>query len=103
MTRCLRPLTVNAPHICAAPIVFAGAGLLNGRQATSCPSYREKLGGAYYLDKMVVEDGKIITSKGPGTAISFTEYLKESPFEIKDFSYYFYSGDLDSAGPGKQG
>ncbi|GFE61281.1 DJ-1 family glyoxalase III [Geobacter sp. AOG2] len=57
--------------ICAAPTVLAAAGLLTGRQATSYPSYREKLGGAYYLDKTVVEDGKIITSQGPGTAIPF--------------------------------
>lgn len=57
--------------ICAAPTVLASAGLLNGRQATSYPSYRERLGGAYYLDRAVVEDGKIITSKGPGTAMSF--------------------------------
>lgn len=57
--------------ICAAPTVLAGAGLLNGRQATSYPAYREKLGGAYYLDKPVVEDGKIITCQGTGTAITF--------------------------------
>jgi len=57
--------------ICAAPTVLAKAGLLSGRQATSYPGYQEKLGGAYYLDKMVVEDGKTITSQGPGTAIPF--------------------------------
>ncbi|KAB0669602.1 HD domain-containing protein [Oryzomonas sagensis] len=57
--------------ICAAPIVLASAGLLNGRQATSYPAYRERLGGAYYRDKAVVNDGKFITSQGPGTALPF--------------------------------
>ncbi len=57
--------------ICAAPIVLAAAGLLNGKCATSYPTYSSKLTGAVYDDKPVVCDGNIITSRGPGTSMSF--------------------------------
>lgn len=60
--------------ICAAPGVFAGLGLLNGKKATSHPCREEllKSSGAEYLEKAVVRDGNIITSRGLGTALSFS-------------------------------
>lgn len=57
--------------ICAAPYVLANAGVLEGKHATSYPTYREKLGTALYEEKTVVEDGNILTSRGPGTALYF--------------------------------
>lgn len=57
--------------ICAAPIILASAGLLDGKHATSYPSYVSRLDGACYEDRQVVCDGRIITSQGAGTAISF--------------------------------
>jgi len=57
--------------ICAAPIVLAEAGLLNGKRVTCYPSYSDKLGNALYEDTPVVSDGNLITSQGPGTAIAF--------------------------------
>jgi len=57
--------------ICAAPIILADAGLLTGKHATSYPTYRNRLDGAVYVDRNVVTDENIITSQGPGTAISF--------------------------------
>ncbi len=57
--------------ICAAPYVLANAGVLDGRHATSFPSYRSRLGTAVYEEKTVVEDGNVLTSQGPGTAIAF--------------------------------
>ncbi len=57
--------------ICAAPIVLAASGLLNGKNATCYPTYIRRLIGAVYEDRPVVCDGNLITSKGPGTAISF--------------------------------
>jgi len=58
--------------ICAAPIILGAAGLLSGRRATSYPTYSNRLGGALYDARTeVVTDGNIITSQGPGTAISF--------------------------------
>lgn len=63
--------------ICAAPYVLAAAGILDGKRATSFPAYSGKLGGAIYQEKNVVEDGKIMTSRGPGTAVCFALAIVE--------------------------
>lgn len=57
--------------ICAAPIVLGRAGVLQGKHATSFPSCKDDLGGALYEEKAVVTDGNVMTSRGPGTALSF--------------------------------
>jgi 4-methyl-5(b-hydroxyethyl)-thiazole monophosphate biosynthesis len=57
--------------ICAAPIVLASAGVLQGKRATSYPSYKDRLGGAVYEERSVVTDGTVLTSRGAGTALSF--------------------------------
>jgi 4-methyl-5(b-hydroxyethyl)-thiazole monophosphate biosynthesis len=57
--------------ICAAPYVLANAGVLEGKHATSYPSFKEKLGNVEYEEKPVVTDGNVMTSRGPGTAICF--------------------------------
>ncbi len=59
--------------ICAAPSILASYGLLNGKQATSNPKFKDKvaIAGVTYQDKSVVSDGKVITSRGPGTSIDF--------------------------------
>jgi 4-methyl-5(b-hydroxyethyl)-thiazole monophosphate biosynthesis len=57
--------------ICAAPAIFGKAGILKGKKATCFPGYEAKLGGGIFIDKKVVTDGKIITSRGAGTAIDF--------------------------------
>lgn len=58
--------------ICAAPKVLAVAGLLQGRQATSYPGALDTAGpGIDYLNRTVVQDGRILTSRGPGTAMDF--------------------------------
>jgi len=56
--------------ICAAPTVLQAAGVLDGVRATSYPGF--KLPSARYVEAPVVEDGAIITSRGPGTAIEFS-------------------------------
>lgn len=60
--------------ICAAPKVLADAGLLNHRRATSYPGALDNrnIEGLSYQVAAVVTDGKVITSRGPGTAIDFT-------------------------------
>ncbi len=65
--------------ICAAPAVLAHAGLLKGKRATSFPGVLEKLThtGVTLQDQAVVKDGKVITSKGPGTAMDFALELIE--------------------------
>lgn len=57
--------------ICAAPMILGEEGILNGKKATIYPGMEEYLKGAKALDDRVVIDDKIITSKGPGTAMEF--------------------------------
>jgi len=63
--------------ICAAPYVLANAGVLEGKRATAFPSFSKRLGSAVYTEQSVVEDGKVLTSRGPGTAICFALALAE--------------------------
>jgi len=66
--------------ICAAPKVLASAGLLDKRRATSYPGVLDalKVPGMVYCEDAVVQDGKIITSRGPGTAMDFALALIEN-------------------------
>lgn len=64
--------------ICAAPVVLAGAGLLEGRKATGFPGVLDDFEGFEYSTSPVVQDGKIITSRGPGTAMDFALTLIEN-------------------------
>jgi protein deglycase len=57
--------------ICAAPIALAMAGLHTGRRVTSYPGFGKELAGATYVEDRVVVDGKVVTSRGPGTALEF--------------------------------
>jgi 4-methyl-5(b-hydroxyethyl)-thiazole monophosphate biosynthesis len=63
--------------ICAAPSVLATAGLLDGKQATSFPGALNPFQKVKQQHTAVVEDGKIITSRGPGTAMDFALTLVE--------------------------
>lgn len=64
--------------ICAAPKVLAHIGLLGGRKATAYPGTLEgEPGGIRIEDAPVVIDGKIVTSRGPGTAMEFALTLIE--------------------------
>lgn len=57
--------------ICAAPMVLGQNDLLNGRKATCYPGFEGMLTGATVESKLVVEDGHIITGRGPAAAIPF--------------------------------
>jgi 4-methyl-5(b-hydroxyethyl)-thiazole monophosphate biosynthesis len=57
--------------ICAAPMVLAEAGLLRGRQATAYPGVLDALPGITHSSAAVVQDGQVLTSRGPGTAMDF--------------------------------
>jgi len=59
--------------ICAAPSVLAHAGLLEGRKATSFPGFLTpgSAPGIRLSEDAVVVDGKVATSRGPGTALPF--------------------------------
>lgn len=65
--------------ICAAPKVLASVGLLDGRKATSYPGVLEGMDlPRVELSSMpVIQDEKVITSRGPGTAMDFALELIE--------------------------
>jgi len=63
--------------ICAAPTVLAAHGMIAGRRLTSHPSVKEQLAGAVYDEGRVVIDGRLVTSRGPGTAMEFAMALVE--------------------------
>lgn len=63
--------------ICAAPSVLAAAGLLDGKRATSFPTCLDSYPKVSRQNAAVVEDGKLITSRGPGTAMDFALTLVE--------------------------
>ena len=76
--RCLHGAGKTPAAICAAPMVLAAAGVVDGVPVTSHPSVRGKLGGAEVREApRVVRSGNVFTSQGPGTAIEFALALVE--------------------------
>ena len=64
--------------ICAAPLVLEKAGLLKGRAFTAYPGVvAGGTDGSVNTGAAVETDGKIITSRGPGTAMDFALRLVE--------------------------
>lgn len=63
--------------ICAAPMVLAAAGLLTGKRATCFPTCLDDFPEVHLCSDAIVEDGNIITSRGPGTAMDFALVLVE--------------------------
>lgn len=64
--------------ICAGPIVLGRAGILKDRKATCYPGVEEELGAKTLSDDIVVQDGNIITSRGPATAMYFSFKILEN-------------------------
>lgn len=64
--------------ICAAPMVLAEAGVLAGRRATSYPGFLDGLADVTLRSEAVVQDGTVLTSRGPGTAMDFALALVET-------------------------
>ena len=64
--------------ICAGPTVLAGLHISDGRKVTSYPGTGSQMGTADYREDDVVVDGKLITSRGPGTALAFARKLAET-------------------------
>jgi len=65
--------------ICAAPKVLADAGLLGGKRATGYPGTFDGMRPpeVTVVSDRVVRDGRVITSRGPGTAMDFALELIE--------------------------
>lgn len=63
--------------ICAAPTVFGGLGILQGKEAVCYLGMEDGLAGACIGKGPVAVDGNITTSRGVGTAIDFAMSLIE--------------------------
>jgi len=58
--------------ICAAALALHAAGILEGKRFTCYPGVEQKLpSNVQPMDEIVVVDGHLITSQGPGTAFEF--------------------------------
>lgn len=66
--------------ICAAPQVLAQHGLLDGKTMTSYPGFttQDEFPELHNTGAATECDGKIITSRGPGTAMDFALQLVET-------------------------
>ncbi|CAL8097070.1 unnamed protein product [Calicophoron daubneyi] len=70
--------------ICAAPLALKAHKIFSGKNLTSYPHVKTELQVDYnYLDKSVVVDGNLITSRGPGTAAEFAFTIVELLFGEK--------------------
>lgn len=65
--------------ICAGPAVLADAGILRDKNCTIYPGMEDELkkAGANPKSDFVVEDGTVITSQGPATALLFSLKIAE--------------------------
>lgn len=63
--------------ICAAPIALDKAGVLKGKKFTCYDGVQESIADGCYQKETVVTDGKLITSRGPSTALAFAYTIVE--------------------------
>lgn len=70
-------------QICHAPWVCISAGILQGRMVTSTPAIKDDLmnAGAHWIDKDVVIDRNIVSSRKPN---DLPVYVKEIIKKLKD-------------------
>ena len=66
--------------ICAAPIALDRAGLLAGKRYTCYPTTAAQIEaeGATWVDEIVVHEGNLILSQGPGTTLHFAYDLVDT-------------------------
>ncbi|MBJ6745509.1 DJ-1/PfpI family protein [Streptococcus sp. 121] len=64
--------------ICAAPIALERAGLLEDRNYTSYDGFDQEIQAGHYQKETVVQDGRVITSRGPASALAFSYALVDA-------------------------
>jgi protease I len=64
--------------VCHAPQLLIAADTVRGETLTSWPSVRTDLvnAGARWVDREIVEDGPLITSRHPGDLDAFVNAIK---------------------------
>ncbi|WAR14817.1 PARK7-like protein [Mya arenaria] len=70
---------IVCPGGAQAPIALASHKIGSGKSVTSHPSVKDKMtsAGYQYSEDRVVQDGKLITSRGPGTTFEFALKIVE--------------------------
>ncbi len=64
--------------ICAGPSVLGRLGILDGKEATIYPSWKDRLGeGVRYVEERIVEDDWLVTGQALGSSIPFALKLIE--------------------------
>ncbi len=63
--------------VCHGPLLLAAAGVVHGRTLTSWPAVSDELvgAGARWVDRDVVEDGQLVTSRRPADLEAFSSAL----------------------------
>ena len=58
--------------ICAAPMVLAGCGILDGKKATCSPGFERYFNASItYTGTLFQEDGNVITGEGPAATLPY--------------------------------
>jgi protein DJ-1 len=71
--------------ICMSPTVLLANDIALGKRITSYPKTKDELSKKYeYCEESVVQDGNIITSRGPGTVWRFTLKVVENLCGIEE-------------------
>lgn len=71
--------------ICMAPTVLLANDIALGSKITSYPTTKSELSQKYeFVEEDVVQDGNIITSKGPGTVWRYTLKIAENLVGIEE-------------------
>lgn len=66
--------------ICAAPMVLASCGILDGKKATCSPGFEQYFNASTtYTGELIQEDGNVITGEGPAATL---------PYAYKMLSYF---------------
>jgi protease I len=87
--------------LCHGPWVLASAGLLTGRTLTSWPGIRDDLvnAGATWLDREVVWDRNLVTSRGPQDMRAFVPAMLDIFSQPKSQLQQTVSNNADSDRP----
>lgn len=65
--------------ICAGPMSLDKAGILDGKRFTCFPSRKDSIGQkGTWVDEIVVQDGNVLTSQGPGTTLHYAFALVDA-------------------------
>ena len=96
LTRAMAMANKPVAAVCHAPWMLIEADLVDGRTVTSWPSLRTDLinAGARWVDREVVVDGNIITSRKPDDLVAFTNaILEELAHGVPERNEPMFAGD----------